>query len=123
MSATADSKAQLLVRHDNLNALNIFIQHHFRHFGRGQRVNDKRGRILRPRNDVDLFALQFIDNRLHAAAAHAHASPDRINARVAGNHGNFCAAARVARDGANFDDAIINFRHFLAEQFRHESRV
>ena len=33
------------------------------------------------------------------------------------------AAARIARHGADFDDAVIDFRHFLREQAHHELRM
>ena len=78
----------------------------------------------RPRNDVDAFALQLLHHRLHAHAAHADAGADRIDAE------NPCeitrdlgAAARIARHGADLDDAVIDFRHFLREQPHHELRM
>ena len=42
----------------------------------------------RPRDDVDLLALQFADHGLHPAAAHADAGADRIDRR--------CRATRTA---------------------------
>jgi hypothetical protein len=56
-----------------------------------------------PLDDVDLFALQFVDDRLHAAAAHTDAGADRIDRRILrADHGDLGAAARIAghRDGS-----------------------
>src|SRR5690606_15134825 len=80
-------------------------------------------RIGRPLDDVDLLALQFVHHRLDAAAAHADAGADRIDGIVVGQHGNLGAAARIAGDGADLDDAVIDFRHFLGEQLGHELRM
>ena len=88
-----------------------------------QRVH-KEGRLITiPRNDVDLFALQFVHDGLHTAAAHTDASADRVDRVVIGNHGNLGARTRVTGDGLDLDDAIIDFRHFHLEEFRHELRV
>ncbi len=51
-------------------------------FGRRQRVHDERRLVRLPGNDVDLFALQFLDDRLVAAAAHTDAGADGIVASV-----------------------------------------
>jgi hypothetical protein len=77
----------------------------------------------RPRNDVDALALQFLHDRLHAHAAHADAGADRIDRGILGDHGDLGARARIARDRADFDDAVIDFRHFLREQPHHELRM
>ena len=71
-------------------------------------------------NDVDLLALQFVHHRLDAAAAHADAGADRIDRAILGAHRDLGARARIAGDRHDFDDAVIDFRHFLAEQARHE---
>ena len=78
---------------------------------------------LRPRNDVDLLALQLADHRLDAAAAHADAGADRIDRAVAGDHGDLGARARIAGDRLDLDDAVVDLRHFHGEQLRHELRM
>ena len=88
-----------------------------------QRVDDEGGRVRRPRDDVDLLALQFADDGLHPAAAHADAGADRVDAAVARNHRDLGAAAGVARHRLDLDDAVIDLRHFLGEQLGHELRV
>ena len=123
LSTPPDGEAQLLIRHHHIDALHVFIKHHFGNFRRSQRIDDERSRVGRPRNNIDLFALQLIDHGLNPTAAHANTRADRINSRIIRNHADFGPAARVARDGTHFDDAVINFRHFLHEQFRHKGRV
>ena len=39
------------------------------------------------------------------------------------DHGDLGAAAGIAGDGFDLDDAVVDFRHFLREQFRHELRM
>src|SRR6185437_16793078 len=88
-----------------------------------QRVDDEGRDIGRPRNDVDLLALQFVDHGLHARAAHADAGADRIDRRIPRNHANFRARPGIAGHRLDLDDAVIDFRHFLREQLRHELRM
>src|SRR3546814_1725768 len=80
-------------------------------------------RVLRPWNDIDLLTLELADHRLHAAAAHADAGADRVDGAVVRDDGNLGAAARIARDRLQLDDAVVDLRHFLGEQLGHELRV
>ena len=101
----------------------VLVEHDLGDFGRLQRVDDEGRDVLRPRNDVDLLALQFVDHRLHARAAHADAGADRIDRGIARDHGDLGARARVAGDRLDLDDAVVDFRHFLREQLGHELRM
>ena len=83
LAAAADRQRQLLVGHHHLDALGILVEHHLDDFGRLQRVDDEGRRVRRPRDDVDLLALQLVDDRLHAGAAHADAGADRIDRGIA----------------------------------------
>jgi hypothetical protein len=47
--------------------------------------------IRRPRDDVDFLALQFVDDGLHAAAAHTDAGADRVDGGIVGDHGDLGA--------------------------------
>ena len=67
---------------EGFDAVIDLVQHDLGDFGRRQGVDDERGRIAAPRNNVDLFALQFADHGLDAAAAHADAGADRIDRAV-----------------------------------------
>jgi hypothetical protein len=78
---------------------------------------------VRPGDDVDLLALEFVDHRLHARAAHADAGADRIDRGIARHHRDLGPGSRIARHGFHLDDAVVDLRHFLCEQLRHELRV
>src|SRR5882757_9320019 len=81
LAATADRQRELVVGvgHHDLDPLALFVDHDLGDFGRRQRVDDKGRDIGRPRNDVDLLALQLVDHRLHARTAHTDAGADRID--------------------------------------------
>ena len=79
--------------------------------------------VLRPRDDVDLLALQLVDHRLDAAAAHADAGADRVDRGIARDDGDLGAAAGIAGDRLHLDDAVVDLRHFLGEQLGHELRM
>ena len=81
LPAPADRQRQLVVGvgHHHFDPLAVLVDHDLGDFGRRQRVDDKGRDVGRPGNDVDLFALQFIDHGLHARAAHADAGADRID--------------------------------------------
>ena len=91
--------------------------------GRLQRIDHECRGILAPGDDVDLFALQFLHDGLHAAALHADAGADRVDRAVIADDADLGAAARIARRRLDGDDAVVDFRHFLREQLRHELRM
>ncbi len=101
----------------------VLVEHDLHDFGRLQRIDDEGRGVRRPRDDVDALALQFADDGLHARAAHADAGADGIDGGIARHHGDLGARARIAGDRLHLDDAVVDFRHFLAEQLRHELRM
>src|SRR5690606_18786427 len=123
LAAPADRQRQLFVGHHHLDLAALFVDHDLRDFGRLKGVHEEGCLILVPRDDVDLFALQLVDDRLHARAPHADAGADRVDRVVIGNDADLGAAAGVAGHGLDLDDAVVDFRHFHLEQFRHELRV
>ena len=123
LAAAADGERELLVGHHDLDALGVLVEHDLGDFGRLQRVDDEGRGVLRPRDDVDLLALQLVDHRLDAAAAHADAGADRIDRGVARDDGDLGAAAGIAGDRLDLDDAVVDLRHFLREQLGHELRM
>ena len=76
-----------------------------------------------PRDDVDLLALQLLDDGLDAAALHADAGADRVDRAVVADDADLGAAAGVAGRGLDLDDAVVNLGHFLGEQLLHEVGV
>src|SRR5262249_29700897 len=123
LAATADRERQLRVRHDHLDARAVFIEHDLGDFSRGERVDDEGRNVGGPRNNVDLLALKLVDDSLHARAAHTDAGADRVDGGVARNHGDLRARAGIAGDGFDLDNTVVNLRHFLREEFRHELRM
>src|SRR6185312_5234391 len=123
LAAAADGQRQLLVRHHDLDALAILVEHDLGDFRRRQRVHHEGGDVRRPRDDVDLLALQFVHHGLHARAAHADAGADGVDAGIARDHGDFGARARIAGHRLHLDDAVIDFRNFLREQLGGELRM
>src|SRR5205085_8591796 len=101
----------------------VLVKHHLGDFGWGERIDHEGRGVHRPGNDIDLLALQFVYHRLHARAAHADAGADRIDRGVPRDHRDLGARARIAGDRLYLDDAIVDFRHLLGEQLRHELRM
>src|SRR6185295_12190483 len=64
-----------------------------------------------------------VHHRLHARAAHADAGTDRIDRGIAGDHGDLGARPGVAGNRLDLDDAVVDFRHLLREQFGGELRM
>ena len=120
LAATADGKAQLVVRNDDFHPAGNLVHHHLGDFGRGQRVHNERGGILDIGNDLDLLALKFADNGLHAASAHADAGADRIDSGVIRQDGDLGAASGLAGNTLDLDNAVIDFGHFLGKELCHE---
>src|SRR5208282_2551258 len=85
-------------------------------FCRLQGFLGERNRILVILDDVDLLSAQFADDRLHTHALHAHAGADGVDVFVFRHHRDLGAFAGFARDGADDDGAVVDFRHFGLEQ-------
>src|SRR5580704_17639348 len=63
------------------------------------------------------------DHGIHARPAHADAGADRIDRGIPRDNRDLGAGAGIARYRFDFHDAVVDFRHFLREQFRHELRM
>ena len=88
-----------------------------------QCIDDEGRGIVRPWNDVDLFALHFLHDSLNAATLHADTCTDRVDRTIIADNADLCTASGIARGSLDFDNAIVNFRHFLREQLFHEVRM
>src|SRR4029077_9747215 len=123
LATATDRQAQLIVRHDDLGLVLLLVHQNLADLGRRQRIDDEVGGVVRPRDDVDLLALQLLHDGLHAADAHADAGADRVDRAVVAQHGDLGAAAGIAGDRLDLDDVVVDFRHFLHEQLGHELRM
>ena len=83
----------------------------------------KRGRVVGPRDDVDLLAAQLGHHGLHATAALADRRADRVQALLAAGHGDLAAAAGLTGDGPDLDRAAVDLRHLELEQAAQEALV
>src|SRR5207244_8197921 len=83
----------------------------------------KRNGIFGPFHDVDLFAAQFTNDRLHARALHADAGSDRIHIALAREHGDLRAIAGLADRASDHHRPVVDFRYFLFEELDQQRRV
>src|SRR6202034_3207263 len=67
-------------------------------------------------DDVDLFAAQLADNRLHTHPLHADAGADTVHIAIPAGDSNLCALAGFPRAPAEGPRAVVNPRYFLFEQ-------
>src|SRR5690606_9227874 len=123
LPAATDRQRKLIVRNYHFDAVLILVYDHAADRRRLQRVHDERSSVLAPGDDVDLLTLQLLHHRLVAATLHADARADWVDARIATDHADLGATARIAGGGLDLDDAVVNFGHFLGEQLLHELRV
>ena len=123
LAAAADREAELVVGDDDLDAAFLLVDDDPADRRRLERVDDERRQVLRPRDDVDLLALQLLNHGLDAAALHSDAGADRIDRAVVADDADLGAAAGVAGRGLDLDDAVVNLGHFLGEQLLHEVGV
>src|SRR6185503_1359235 len=123
LAAAADREAELIVGHHHLDPALFLVDDDSADSRRLERVDDERRRVLAPRDDVDLLALELLDHRLDPAALHSDASADRVDRAVVADDPDLGAASGIAGGGLDLDDSVVNLRHFLSEQLLHEIGV
>src|SRR5207302_11471712 len=89
---------------------------HMAHLSRAQRVGDVLRRILIPLDDIDLLAIQLVDDVLDADTAHADARPDGVDAFLARGDGDLGSETGLTRDGLDLDRSAEDLRDLLLEQ-------
>ena len=94
LAAAADGQAQLVIGDDHFDAAFLLVDDDAADGRRLEAVDDEGGEVLGPRDDVDLLALQLLDDRLDAAALHADAGADRVDRAVVADDADLGAAAR-----------------------------
>ena len=82
------------------------------HFGGADGPGDEVFGVGFPGDDIDFFALKFVDDALDAVAAEADASAYRVDALLGSLDGYLAAKAGVAGDGFDGHGAVIDFRDF-----------
>ena len=60
--------------------------------------------------------MEFLHDVLDAGTAHANAGAHGIDVAFTGEHGDFGSAARIAGDAHDLHGAVVDFRHFAAEE-------
>ena len=73
-------------------------------------------------DDVNLFAAQFANDRLHTHALHSHAGAHGVHVLVLRHHGDLGALAGFTGNSADHNRAVINLRHFRLEQVLYQLR-
>ena len=86
-------------------------------------VGDELRRVRRPLDDVDLLAVELVDDVLDAHAAHSDAGADRIDLLLPRGHGDLGAETRLASDLHDLDRAGEDLRDLLLEEPANEARV
>ena len=113
LALVADGQAQLVIGHGDAAALGLAGQQlDLNDLGRGQRGGDELGDVLAPADDVDLLAVQLLDDLLHAGAAGTDAGANGVNVGVLAPDSQLGAGTGLTGDGLDLDGAVVNFGHF-----------
>ena len=87
------------------------------HAGRADCVGHKACGIVRPFDDIDLFATEFPDDCLHARALHADAGSHGVYLSFTRRDGDLGAIARLTDCTTDDDRAVVDFWDLLLEEF------
>ena len=116
LPAAADRLRQVLLVHDDVHAVPVFVDDDAADFGRRQRIDHELGGIRRPQDDVDALAGELGGHGLDPGAAHADAGADRIDARVVGLDRDLGARARIAGRRLDLQQPFLDLRNLQLEQ-------
>ena len=123
MPAAADSERLLVFRHRDGRAVFLFVQFDAEYLCGLERLFHEVARVRGPLHDVDFLAAQFRGDDRDAHAALAHQCAYRVHVLVIREDGYFGAAAGLAHDCLDRNDAARHFGHFRLEEFRQKLRV
>src|SRR6185312_2859044 len=118
-----DRQRQLVVGHDDLRRLRVWIDDDARDLGGLQRVRDQLGSVVGPGNDVDLLAAQLGDDVAHARPLRADARADRVDRGLVGPDRDLRPVPGLARDAADLHDAVLDLGHLHLEQALQQAGV
>lgn len=106
LALVADGQAQLVVGHGHAAALGLAGQQFdLDDLGRGQGRGDKLGDVLAPADDIDLLAVQLLDDLLDADAAGTDAGTDGIDIGVLAPDSQLGAGTGLTGDGLDLNGA------------------
>ena len=123
LAAAADGQRQLVVGNHDFDALGVLVEHDLGDFGRLQRVDDEG----RESGDHGMMSIFSPCNSPTTAWTRLPRMPTQAPTgsieEFARDDGDLGARARIAGDRLDLDDAVVDLRHFLREQLRHELRM
>ena len=119
----ADRERELIVFDHDLHRAIALVDADRRDFrGRQRRPHENHG-VVRPRDDVDLLALELLNHVLHANALHADASADRIHVAILRDDRDLGTRARLAGAELDLDDLLADLRDFHFEELHQIARA
>ncbi len=119
----ADGQGELEVRNDDLGGAGLRVNPDLLDLRRRQCLGHEIVGILGEGDDVDLLAVQLVDDHTDARATSADAGADRIDVLVIGPDGDLGAMSGFTGAGLEFDDAVRDLGHFEFEQPLDETGV
>ena len=123
LSLFADRERQLVVGHDHLGRTGRFVDANLGHLGRRERLHDELVEVLGEGNDVDLLAVQLVDDHAHTPAAGAHTGADRVDVGVVGGDRDLGALPWFTGTGLDLDDAVRDLGDLEFEEALDEAGV
>src|SRR5690606_37569260 len=106
----ANCQRELVVGHDDSRraaCLRLVVEEHGAHTRRAQCLRDEVRLRSAPLDNVDLLAVELLDDALDANAAHANTRPDGVRAGLQRGDGDLRARAGFAGDALNLDRAVV----------------
>ena len=117
LSLLTDRQTQLVFGDDDLHLAFVDIgDSNLRNLCRRKRIRRKHRRLVRPLDDVDLFATQFFDDRLHARTLHTDARSDRIDVLFIRCDRDLCTVTGLPDGRFDHDGIVVDLGNFHLEQ-------
>src|SRR6185436_13756348 len=123
LSTAADRERLLIFGYFHDSAIFFFGQFNFKNLRRLQRLFHEISGFLAPFDDIDFFSTELGSHNRDAHAALTDECANRVDVIIVGVHRNFCAAAWLAHDALDLDNARSHFWHFGFKQFGEKTWV
>ncbi len=101
----------------------LLVHHDLADPRRGQRLGDERPGVFRPGDDVDLLAPQLVDHGPDTGPLRADARTHGIDVHVLGRDRDLRAVPRLARDGPDLDEPVLDLGDLLLEELADQTRM